>query len=496
MPLAVTSPIFDWDPVNIIDFYAKAKHASGTPLPIPELTNVICSQTAIDALPAVLKSLDQTGKYSVLIVQDKTVMRRATQDLKPYVLQLLEATGRQVSVLNLADPAGGKLVTNHTMIAQVRDHIERDQLVLALGSGCITDIVKHACFESDPSGDLNIPLIAVQTANSVCAFTSRMAVLTINGVKRTVPSRMADVLIMDTQVLQDAPPLYRTGGLGDVAVAAVSFADLKLADRLGMGVWNQLAYDSSADIRSILLGGDNAISDSGKTGQEVAGKLLTLAGLALTLCGDTAPLSGYEHVTSHMLDMAAKSNGRPVANHGHQCALASILSLLLFEHVLEQIDNGAIDIAACYPEDTDMQATIIDAFYEIDPSGEAAKECTGDYLEKLSKWRGQRAQFTQFLNDWKTEKAGLKKHLMPAAQYVALLDKIGHPLRFEDMETPLSRQEVRWAFHNAHLMRKRFTIGDLAYLGGMFDDVVCDKIFDQFDHLTNAITGQTREETV
>ncbi len=482
----ITPPAFNWDPVEISGFYAKAERTSGKPLPTPELSTVLCSDTALEQLPSVLDTLDPAGNFSVLIVQDATPMRRGKDDLKSFVLEHAEATGRRVSVLTLNDKSGGKLTTGKPTIDRVKADIKDNHLVIALGSGCITDIVKHACFELDPTGDRKIPLIAVQTANSVCAFTSRMAVLTINGVKRTVPSRMADALIMDTQVLQDAPAIYRTGGLGDVAVAAVSFADLQLADALGMGAWNQLAYDSSADIRDILLAGDASISDGGRIGQEVAGKLLTLAGLSLTLCGDSAPLSGYEHVTSHMLDMAAKSNGRPVANHGHQCALATILSLLLYDHIIERLDAGAIDISDCYPDEADMRVTISGVFSQIDPSGDAAQECTGDYVRKLAKWRGQQSRFTQFLGNWPVEKLALQKHLMSAERYVELLQKIGHPLRFEDMQTQLSRDEVRWAFHNAHLMRKRFTIGDLAYLGGLFDDAVCDKIFERFDQLTGS----------
>jgi hypothetical protein len=131
-----------------------------------------------------------------------------------------------------------------------------------------------------------------------------------------------------------------------------------------------------------------------------------------------------------------------------------------------------------------MRVIIAGVFSQIDPSGDAAQECAGDYIQKLVRWRGQQSRFTRFLGNWPVEKLALQKHLMSAERYVELLRKIGHPLRFEDMQTPLSRHEVRWAFHNAHLMRKRFTIGDLAYLGGLFDDAVCDKIFARFDQLT------------
>lgn len=480
------APSFEWNPVDIEDFYSKAEASAGTALPIPELAIVHCGADAINKVTHVITQLELSTNAPVLIVQDATPMRRAGDDLKAIVRAAIEASGRRTEVSILVPDTGlTKLITSFSVIKRVKEAIEPGQTVIALGSGCITDIVKHACFELGETNGGNIPLIAVQTANSVCAFTSRMSVLTINGVKRTVPSRMADALIMDTQVLQDAPPLYRTGGLGDVAVAAVSFADLRLAEQLGMGRWNQLAYETSSDIRDILLAGDASIGDDGPVGQEVAGKLLTVAGLALTLCGDTAPLSGYEHVTSHMLDMAAKANGRSVANHGHQCALAAVLSLLLYKHVIARFDKKVVQIGACYPDIEKVHERIDDVFSQIDPSGAAAKECARDYDQKLAKWSDNRATFKTFLGNWLAMKEELEKYLMEPAQFVDLLRKIGHPLRFEDMEIPLSRTEVRWAFQNAHLMRKRFTIGDLADLSGQFGDDVCDLIFAEFDVLTN-----------
>ncbi|RLA32938.1 MAG: hypothetical protein DRR15_11040 [Gammaproteobacteria bacterium] len=480
-------PRFEWDPVNIAEFYSKAETSAGRALPVPELNLVLCSRRALEQLPGVIDKLDARGIADVLIVQDNTPMQRSNVNLKHLVKRQLQATGRNVSTLTLEGAEGQNLTTSQVKIDQVRQAIQSNPVVIALGSGCITDIAKHACFETGQMQDEVIPLIAIQTANSVCAFTSRMTVLTINGVKRTVPSRMANVLIMDTQILKDAPPIYRTGGLGDVAVAAVTFADLHLAASLGMGKWNQLAYETSSDIRNILLGQHASIADGGIIGQEVAGKLMALAGLALTLCGDSAPLSGYEHMTSHMLDMAAKSNGRAVANHGHQCALATVLSLLLYRHIIEKLDAGAININTCYPDEKTMRRKIDTVFKQIDTSGAAAAECASDYMQKLEKWRLARPLFETFLSNWEQEKTRLQKHLMSPEQFIDLLCKIGHPLRFEELEVPLGRDEVRWAFKNAHLMRKRFAIGDLAFLGGFFDETLCDQIFEEFDHLTNAI---------
>lgn len=474
----MTQPAFIWDPVDMPAFYARADAHAGEQLERPELEQVLCSADALEALPALVKRFAPAQPAQVLIVQDATPMQRGDADLKAYTQALLDRAGCSVAVRTVQ----GQLSTTQAIIDEVARLIEPSHVIIALGSGCITDIVKHACFQVDQTRRTPIPLIAVQTANSVCAFTSRMAVLTVNGVKRTQPSRLANALILDTQILRDAPAHFRSGGLGDVAVGAVTFADLWLGDALDMGAWNQVAYDACEDVRSILLEGHPVLADDGLDGQAAAGKLLTIAGLALTLSGESAPLSGYEHVTSHMLDMAAKANGRRVANHGHQCALATLLSLLLYQHVIAALDQGTI--TAHVPSDDAMRARIDAAFGAIDPTGAAAQESARDYMQKLSRWRERQDVFADFLEAWPTQRALLTQHLMPVEDYAALLRQMGHPMDFSDMQTPVSRREVRWAFYNAHLMRKRFSIGDLAFFSGLFDETLRDTIFDQFDTLT------------
>ena len=64
--------------------------------------------------------------------------------------------------------------------------------VVSVGSGTMTDVAKDASMRA---GD--IPFVVVQTAVSVNAFSDDMAVLLRDGVKRTVPSRWPDVLIVD-----------------------------------------------------------------------------------------------------------------------------------------------------------------------------------------------------------------------------------------------------------------------------------------------------------
>ena len=52
---------------------------------------------------------------------------------------------------------------------------------------------------------------------------------------------------------------------------------------------------------------------------------MTLTGIAMGVAGRTAPLSGTEHLLSHLLDMAAGAAGRPLAFHGAQVGVAAVV---------------------------------------------------------------------------------------------------------------------------------------------------------------------------
>jgi glycerol-1-phosphate dehydrogenase [NAD(P)+] len=478
-------PKFLYDPVDIAVFYERARAVEGSiPLGASELAHVECGEQALEALPRLVHQFSGCNAAKVVVFQDTNEMSRDGESLKPLVARMLREANIKTSICSFKFDDTGQLKTTPKNIEIAQQMIEPGVAVISLGSGCITDIVKHACFEFEKATSKKVPFISIQTANSVCAFTSRMSVITMNGVKRTVPSRLPDALILDTHILRDAPPNFRTGGLGDVAVVASTFADLYLAQAMEMGSWNQTAFETSVDLRELLLGGHPAVRDAGVVGQETAAKLLTIAGLSLTVSGDSAPLSGYEHVTSHMLDMAAHAYDRPVANHGHQCALATILTLLLYQHVFEAVDADRLDVENCIPDEAAMERKVMDTFRHVDPSDDAGRECLSDYRLKLTAWSARQAVLAYFMRSWRKQKADLEKHLMEPRAFVDLLRSFGHPLRFEDLDVPISLEQVRWAFANAHLMRKRFTIGDFAFLTGVFTEVAVDRIIEQFYELT------------
>ncbi len=55
---------------------------------------------------------------------------------------------------------------------------------------------------------------------------------------------------------------------------------------------------------------------------------------------------------------------------------------------------------------------------------------------------------------------------------------------------PVPEAEARWAFRNAHLMRKRFSHGDLLFYTDLFDDTHTEGVFARMHELADLVRGR------
>lgn len=469
----------EFDPDKIDEFYQRASEYSGR----DRSTRFKLAHRGPDALEKLTETVGPAGT-SVLIVQDDTPMTRNGRTLKPLVKQMLEDAGDSVRVLELTDPHGVHGDMKH--VQTVADDYRDGEVVVALGSGSIVDISKHALFTLESQGVSPIRLVSIPTANSVGAYTSEMAVITANGVKRTRPSRLPDALVLDTTILRDTPEPIALGGVGDSGVVATSMAEYRLAHLCGVGKWEPLSKAVMWPARRAFLDKSPATAGPGITRASAMADSLTGGGLGMTFAAESAPASGLEHVTSHMLDMRATASGAPIRNHGLQCGLATTLVALAYEHLLEQC---TADQLRPQPIDWDTERAHVDAvFREIDPSGMIGGECWSDYSEKCRNWESNVDRVNAVLDDWDATKEDLRK-LLPSSpkEYLEALAYTGHPIRFADIDDGIPADDVRWAFRNARFMRKRVSVADLLGFAGLWTDELADDLLTKFTTMVDEL---------
>ena len=59
------------------------------------------------------------------------------------------------------------------------------------------------------------------------------------------------------------------------------------------------------------------------------------------------------------------------------------------------------------------------------------------------------------------------------------LEEADAPARFGELDPPVSPETARWALGNCHLMRDRFTLADLLFFAGRWDDAFIERILDR-----------------
>lgn len=427
---------------------------------------------ALELLPEVVSDL--AHDHCVVLVSDATPMSRGGKDLKKLAARLLEESF-ELKHSVIGNHREGELHADEEALAETKAAVAGAGCVVVVGSGTITDLAKQATNESG-----HAPLVVVQTAASVNAFSDDMAVLLRSGTKRTMPSRWPDILLIDIPVLADAPAAMNLAGFGDLISMWTAPADWYLASAVGL---DGSYHDAPLDM--LRYQGHELLEEAPKLGSrdpaalDKLARVLTLSGFTMGIAGKTAPLSGTEHLISHLIDMSAEQNGLPLAFHGAQVAVAALPVAAAWETLLAEFDPAELDIDDCFPSDSEIEPLVHRAFTGIDPSGKIGEESWSDYATKLTLWRKSRPQFEQFLKRWPEHRRRLKEMVMLPERLGRALSEAGAPTRFGELDSPISPETVRWALRNCHLMRNRFTLADLLFFTGWWDDSFVERILER-----------------
>lgn len=471
-----------YDPAESETFWADIQRIPGFPGRelIEPLPTMVFESGALFRLTEVLIASGALKVQPLLVVMDTTSMQRNGESLKPLVLKTLQQAGWQARVLLLEPDSSGQVHTTLNRIQGVQSRLEPDVAVLSIGSGTVTDIVKHACYLYEQQDGIHIPFVAYPTANSVSAYTSNMTPLFVKGVKRTVESRLPDGLVYDLETLQGAPREMTMAGVGDLLALYTGAADWYLAYRLGMDdTYNGFPLELLGPLDDILTWYAADIRDLTLKGMAILAKLISLVGLGLSFFHATTPLSGYEHVISHTLDLLNKQRGAPLGLHGSQVALAVILLAAGYRIFIEEFDPAAVEIELCYPDLESMRQHIYQVFQAIDPSDGIGAECWSDYRLKLEKWQANRLKLGYFIADWEEIKADLQELTRPPELMVEILWAVGSPLWFDELKPPLGIEQVKFAFLNSPFIRQRLTLGDLLFFLDWDREALWQRIWDE-----------------
>lgn len=441
-----------------------------------QMDRIYIQNQAIELLPDIVR--EHAKGPRVLMVTDATPYYRGKRSLKEEIYFLLSRTcdvrwlvlDNHDHVLHAVDEESQKIQQ------AVREH--KADCVVGIGGGTVTDLCKDATHAV--SDDL--PLVIVQTALSVNAFSDGISIMLKNGVKSSLPTRYPSVLVVDLDVVRQAPMERNLAGYGDVMATWTAPVDWYLAYRLGM---NSTYNDPSCDIlrrqNTELLDASDKLAERDPDTFQLLARVLTLSGLAMGIAGESCPSSGTEHIITHLLDMSADKQNRDVAFHGAQVAVGTIFTAIAWEILLEEFDPAKVDLDACYPDEEKMHGEVQRAFGWIAQT--TADECWSGYQKKLASWKAVRPAFEDLLEHWDEFAAEVKKHLVSPAYLCQQMHAAGAPTRYRQMTPTIDPDTARWALRDCHLYRNRFTLSDLLYYIGWWNESFIERLIQRAEEL-------------
>ena len=336
-------------------------------------------------------------------------------------------------------------------------------VIVGVGSGVINDICKIV---SNISGK---PYIIVGTAPSMDGYASATSSMSRDGVKISLNSRCADVIIGDTDILKTAPLHMLKSGLGDMLAKFVSIAEWRIAHLItGEYYCEEVAQLIRSAVKKCVSNAEGLLKRE-DAAIEAVFEGLVIGGVAMAYAGVSRPASGVEHYFSHVWDMRGLEFGTQVDLHGIQCAMATMKAVELYEKVMALSPDW--EKAHAYVESFDLENWNAQLREFLGSSAETMIELE----KKEGKYRKDThaARFRLIEANWDAILKILKEELPDAEELCKLMDAVGIS---RDLTTiGVSSEDAKITFRATKDIRDKYVLSRLAWDLGVLDEL-CDML--------------------
>ena len=317
---------------------------------------------------------------------------------------------------------------------------------VAVGSGVINDLVKVA------SGQANVTYCCVPTAASVDGYTSSGGAMSHKGFKTTIACPAPYGLLVDTAVLDTAPPEMFAAGYADLFAKIPAGGDWLIADQMGSEAVDPQIWEL---VQMPLKG---RLADPAAFEPVFAG--LASTGYAMQIYKDSRPASGAEHLCSHVWEMEGFTNNGEEVSHGFKVAVGTIASTLMQEFIIEHSFEELASRVRPLLSEAERRAEIAELL-KLDCYGSGVAELG------MSKFQGSAERREKTREVWESLRKILPGQLIAFDKAVALLRQAKSPVHYRDIG--LSEAQFLHGIRTAQLIRKRYTVLDYLYDAGLLE---------------------------
>ncbi len=408
-----------------------------------------------DALLDLPKFMKELGFKSAYLISDAITYKIAGEKC----MEILAQAGIKAQIIQLTHMGFDEATLGELVINMPADC----DLVIAVGTGTINDMTRYFSFK------MGRPFFTVATAAPMDGFASSVAAIHVNNLKTTFEAQTPTCIIGDTEILKGAPYSMIAAGLGDLVGKATCLCDWRLAHIItGEHSCENIIHLVEDNVNHVLESADAAKDrDPQVLGNIMEG--LVLAGVAMSLYGNSRPASGCEHHMSHYWETIFAQRGERPVPHGTQVSVGTVLVL----KAVEELPNTPVDFdraraAAKAYDQTAWEETMHKAYGSAAPG-----VIEMEHKARKNECAGRLARIDAMEQNWQAIEA-LLKALPSSKSIMQILQGLSSPCLPSQIR--VDKQLLKDTFMYCKEVRARYTIlqmlWDLDLLDSISDAVI------------------------
>lgn len=347
---------------------------------------------------------------------------------------------------------------------------ENQAVPIAVGSGTINDLTKLAAFLCQRQ------YVAFATAASMDGYTAYGASISHEGFKQTFFCPAPKAVVVDLEVIAAAPAEMNAAGYGDLMAKMPAGADWLVADALGLDPIDKAAWQMVQTPLRSWLADPNGVRQGHLSALTGLMEGLLMSGLAMQKTQSSRTASGAEHQFSHLWDNQHLRYNGSIPFHGFKVAIGSLAVTALYEELLQisakEIFHDSSQVEEYWPEWQDIEKVIVRDFPDAKITSMVLQESREKYqtAPEISK------RLERLASVWPDLQPRLQEQLSPAVELRQWLKQAGAPTHPEEIGLSLDR--LQSSYRQAQLIRRRYTVLDLALESGAWTSAL-DALFAQ-----------------
>lgn len=402
---------------------------------------------AVKSIPEALKTL---GVKKPFIVCDMNTREAAW----PFVEPVLKQAGIEYTLYMF--PSRHVEPDEYAVGALTMAFDHSCDCVMGVGSGVINDSCRVLAYA------LGKKQLIVGTAPSMDGYASNSSSMIRERIKVTLYCVSPAAIILDTDILKNAPMRMLWAGFGDMLAKYIALCEWRISNLVtGEFYCENIASLMRASLKKIVDAAPGLKNRDAKA-VEATAQGLVLSGIAMSYAGVSRPASGLEHYFSHLWEMMALDRGTPYELHGIQVGVGTLLTLKLY------------DVIKTLTPDRKTAQAFIDGFTDEDWQkmirpvfGKAAdtvilQEHT--VFHKNDKAR-HAARFDQIEAHWDDILRAIREELPPTQKIKGLMQELQMPMTPADIG--INRADTEHAFICSRDIRDKYLSSSMLWDMGL-----------------------------